>query len=90
MRAGRPRLAPEAVEGVPCRCTTVGSQELERELLVGVDVLHEVHGAHAALAELPLDAVPAGEDGVRRQGFCRMFSRRQRTYCEGGRYVLGT
>ena len=38
-------------------------QDLERHLAVVLEVLRQVHRGHAALAELPLDAVAVGEGG---------------------------
>ena len=38
-----------------------GLEDLERDLAVVLQVLGEVHGRHAALAELALDAVAVGE-----------------------------
>ena len=42
----------------------LGAQDLERHLAVVLQVLGEVDGGHAALAELPLDAVALGEGGL--------------------------
>ena len=41
----------------------LGLQDLERDLAVVLEVLGEVDGGHAALAELALDAVAVGEGG---------------------------
>ena len=41
----------------------LGAQDLHRHLAVVLQVLGEVHRRHAALAELALDAVAAGERG---------------------------
>ena len=40
-----------------------GLQDLERDLAVVLQVLGQVHRGHAALAELALDAVAAGQGG---------------------------
>ena len=47
-------------------------EQLERELLLGVQVLDEVHGPHAALAELPFHAIAPGEDRPRGEAFRRL------------------
>ena len=39
----------------------LGAQDLHRHLAVVLQVLGEIHGRHAALAELALDAVAGGE-----------------------------
>jgi hypothetical protein len=49
MRTGA-RASAEALDGLRV-LRERGVQELEREQLAGVDVLHGVHGAHAAAAE---------------------------------------
>jgi hypothetical protein len=41
----------------------VGTQDLDGDLAVVAEVLGEVDGRHAALAELALDAVAVGENG---------------------------
>ena len=38
-----------------------GAQHLDRHLPVVPEIVGQVHGRHAALAELALDAVPVGE-----------------------------
>ena len=38
-------------------------QDLERHLAVVLEVLGQVHGGHAALAELPLDQIAISEGG---------------------------
>ena len=40
-----------------------GLQDLERHLALVLEVLGQVDGGHAALAELPLDPVAVGEGG---------------------------
>ncbi len=44
-----------------------GVEDLERELLIGVEVLHEVHRAHAALcrADARRDSAPRGQSPLR-------------------------
>ena len=42
----------------------LGPQDLERDLAVVLEVVGEVDGGHAALAELALDAVAAAEGGT--------------------------
>jgi hypothetical protein len=44
-------------------------QHLERDFASVLDVVGQIHRGHAALAELPLDAVAAAEGGV--QAFAR-------------------
>jgi hypothetical protein len=59
---GRPRLAAELLQRLGV-ARDVGPQQLERDLLLEVDVLREVHRAHATLADLREDAVArAGDD----------------------------
>ena len=41
----------------------LGAQHLDRDLAIVLEVVREVHGGHAARAELALDAVPVGEGG---------------------------
>ena len=41
----------------------LGPQHLDRDLAVVLEVLGEVDGGHAALAELALDAVAVGQRG---------------------------
>ena len=41
----------------------LGLQDLERHLAVVLEVLGQVDGGHAPLAQLPLDAVAVGEGG---------------------------
>ena len=41
----------------------LGLEDLERHLAVVLQVLREVDRGHAALAQLPLDAVAVGEGG---------------------------
>ena len=38
-------------------------QHLDRDLAIVLEVLGQIDGGHAALAELPLDAVAVGEGG---------------------------
>ena len=42
----------------------LGAQDLHRHLAVVLEVLGEVDRRHAALAELPFDAVAVGERGL--------------------------
>jgi hypothetical protein len=41
----------------PITARELGLQHLEGDLATVADVLRQVHGRHAALAELPLDAI---------------------------------
>ena len=41
----------------------LGLEDLEGDLAIVLEILGQVHGGHAALAELPLDAVAIGEGG---------------------------
>ena len=55
-------------------------QHLDRDLAVVLQVLGEIHRRHAALPQLPLDAVAVGEGGGergrdRRHGWCKMLRR---------------
>ena len=42
----------------------LGAQDLDRDFAVVAEVLGQVDGGHAALAELPLDAVAVGEEAL--------------------------
>ena len=46
----------------------LGPQHLDRDLAVVLEVLGEIDGGHAALAELALDAVAVGEGGAKPRG----------------------
>ena len=50
----------------------VGLEDLERDLAVVLEVVGEVDGRHAPLAQLPLDAVAVGERGVNWAGASAM------------------
>jgi hypothetical protein len=41
----------------------LGPQDLDRDLSAVLEILGEVHGRHATLAELPLDRIAVGEGG---------------------------
>ena len=41
----------------------LGSQHLDRDRPTVPEIVREVHGGHATVAELPLDAVAIGEGG---------------------------
>ena len=47
------------------------SQELDRDLAGVLEVLGEIHRGHAALAQLPLEAVAVGEGGSEVRGDAR-------------------
>ena len=47
------------------------AQDLDGDLAVVLEVLRQVHRGHAALAQLPLDAVAVGEGGGERIGRSR-------------------
>jgi hypothetical protein len=40
-----------------------GVEDLERDLAIVTDVAREIHGRHAAVADLPLDFVAVGNCG---------------------------
>ena len=59
----RARLPLEARDGLPAR-QGLGEEELQRHLLVELEVVRGDDHAHAPDAEDALDAILAGEDGA--------------------------
>ena len=49
-------------------------EDLDRHLAVVLEVLGQIHGGHAALAQLPLDAVAVGERGGESVKGCGHFA----------------
>jgi hypothetical protein len=62
---GGARLAEEALDDDDARGQLL-REDLDRDTLADVDVLGLVHGRHPPAAELPRDAVLAGDDGAER------------------------
>ena len=54
-------LAQESLR--PQRGGQLGTQDFHRDLAMVLEVFGQVHRGHAALAQLPLDAVAVGERG---------------------------
>ena len=48
----------------------LGAEDLERHLVLMLEVVREVHDGHAADAEFAVDALAAGEGGVKAIGLC--------------------
>jgi hypothetical protein len=61
-------LAVEQLHGEPRARDELGPHHLERAELRGVPLLGDVHGAHAALAQLPHDPEVAREERTGREG----------------------
>ena len=64
-RGDRPDLAHEPVG--PDHRGQLGAQDLDRDLAVVLEIVGEVDRGHAALAQLPLDAVAVGERSRKRR-----------------------
>ncbi len=72
-----PDLAQKALGAE--RLRQIGLEHLDRDLAIVFEVAREVHGRHAARAELALDAIAVGEGGLKRRGGVHVVATRRAT-----------
>ena len=69
----------------------LGLQHLDRDVAVVLEVVGEIHGRHAALAQLALDPVAVGQGGLEpREEFGHFMVYRGKTMVRGKTIVTDT